>query len=460
MALRVQNLNADTTFLLTFTPPFAPDKSTKKRFPGDFTILIDPWLSGHSSILHPTFQISHHTSEPAITNLKDIRKQIDLIIISQDKADHCHKETLCSLPQNSRINILATPAAAKKVRSWKHFGPKQVHVMNAYNPSDPDTIIRIPLQAYSSASADGEITIANIPAKFDVTGLHNAIGITYQPPSSVFTLNTQFSRYEEGTTVKLDEKGISRPSTAPQRPQTASSAAEPPMPKHPLSKTTSNPNTPAMPIPQDSTSPTRIDSGIARSSSSQTNREKTLSIIYTPHGVQPRILKPYLQSHLKPLNALPVSALLHSINVEANPWFMGGQIAAGAPGGVELLKAIGGSANWIGAHDEVKENKGVATTWIKSRQFEVDEVKGMLESAGVRGVKIHRLDVGEVLRIPPKHEVDKREEKAQQSLEVEDDWFAIPESVVTRTTEPTGINASKSLPNIRGQARIHRRTAS
>src|ERR1700760_2952743 len=131
MALRIQQLNADTTFLLTFSPTFAPDSSTirkkSKRFPGEYTILVDPWLSGHSSILHPAFQISHHTTPPMIASLAQLKQEVDLIIISQDKPDHCHKETLCSWPTKKKVEILATPAAAKKIRSWRHFDPLHVH---------------------------------------------------------------------------------------------------------------------------------------------------------------------------------------------------------------------------------------------------------------------------------------------------------------------------------------------
>ena len=403
MALQIQQLNADTTFLLTFAPPFAPDKCGK-RFPGDFTILIDPWLSGHSSILHPTFQISHHTSEPVISTLRDIQKKVDLIIISQDKSDHCHKATLCSLFKNERINILATPAAAKKIRSWKHFDARQVHVMKAYNPNNAETVIRIPLQAYSSASAAGEITIANIPSKFDMTGLHNAVGITYQPPSSIFTLNTQFDRYEKGTTVKLSQNGISRPSTAPQRPRTASSSGKPANLDQ-MTAAASNPH-----LPQ----------------ATSYNPKYALSIIYTPHGVPTRTLQPYVQSHLRALNAIPVTALFHSLNIEANPWFMGGQIAAGAPGGVELLKAME-ARYWISAHDEVKDNKGVATTWIKSRQYNVGEAEDLLRQQDAGRTRVLKLGNGEVVRLPERQgERRVKEERLDLGLDLDFDRHGLP----------------------------------
>ncbi|KAK3055907.1 hypothetical protein LTR09_003141 [Extremus antarcticus] len=406
MALTVNQLNGDTTFLLTFSPPFAPDHPAKRtRFPGDFTILLDPWLSGRSSILHPTFQVSHHTIEPTITNLNDINQHIDLIIISQDKPDHCHRETLCSLAKEKHVDILATPAAAKKIRSWKHFDEKRVHIIPPYKAEQSETIVKIPLAAYTSTTASGEITIANIATKRDITGLHNAIGITYQPPSSVFTLNTQWERHEQGTTVKLSADGITRPQTPAQRPRTGSDTL-PPVDKKQLRKAVSFPylpkaaDTDVPPVPPLPTPlRTRADSGIAKPGT-LTNKERILNVIYTPHGVSPSTIATYLESHLKPLHALPVTTFFHSMNTEQNPWFLGGRVAGGAPPGVALAKAIG-AQHWVGAHDESKDNRGMATIWIKRRRYELDEVKRMLLEAGMQGTKAVRLGVGETVRIKP-----------------------------------------------------------
>jgi hypothetical protein len=90
--MNVKPLNADTTFLIDFIPSFAPPYATA-RFPGSFTILIDPWVTGSSSVWSEAFQISHHTTSPCISSLRDIPEP-DLIIISQDKPDHCHKQTI------------------------------------------------------------------------------------------------------------------------------------------------------------------------------------------------------------------------------------------------------------------------------------------------------------------------------------------------------------------------------
>ena len=395
MSLKVQQLNADTTFLLTFSPPFAPD-DTASRFPGDFRILIDPWLKGPSSILHPSFQISHHVAEPAVGSLRELKRSIDVIIISQDKPDHCHKETLCSLPRNSKVRMLATSAAAKRMRSWNHFNGGQVDVMKPYDASDPMSIIDISLPGYGSPnSGAGRVSIANIPSKRDMAGLHNAIGITYQPPSSTFTLNTQDGRHESGSTVQLSASGVSRPSKAP-RPRTAGESA----PFEPLDWTSKNRRDKPGRTPN--SSHVRIDSANVSCPMNTTNTEKTISIIYTPHGLAPDLLMPYLTNHLTPLGACPVLALFHSMTVETNPWWMGGKVSLGTPGGLELARALGNVRYWIGAHDEEKENLGLATRWCKTRTYATEEVSQLLRSYQMEETMVLRLQVGEEVRLPIK----------------------------------------------------------
>lgn len=423
MSLRIQQLNADTTFLLTFSPPFAPEIS--KRYPGEFVILVDPWLRGHSSILHPTFQISHHTATPALYSLNELNQRPDLIIVSQDRPDHCHRETLCSLPKDTEISILATPAAAKKIRSWKYFEEDIVEIMKPYDPCDEDSVIKLTLPGYSSSSVDGEITIANVPAKRDVAGVHNAIGITYQPASTVLTVTSQYSRLPTAmSTITLPDRGFSGAPESRHRSRTMNSD----------DPTLSDESLGIMSVPELPQSPAHFDDPDMRP------KEKVISIIYTPHGVTARTLESYIENHLLDLDALPVSALLHSLTVETNPWFMGGVVAAGAPGGVEVAKRVQ-AKYWVGAHDEVKDNKGMATAFLKTQPYDAEETEELLEEAGVVGTKVYQLDAGEVLRIP---ELKKTVEnvrrirrpgkrglrmgmKRGQRMNVEDNVLAMPE---------------------------------
>ncbi|KAK8222113.1 hypothetical protein M8818_000283 [Zalaria obscura] len=359
MSLTVKRLNGDTTFLLTFNPQIAPS-TTDSRFPGSYTILIDPWLSGPSSVWTPRFQISHHTDPLAVKSLAKLDPP-DLILISQDKPDHCHRETLCSLPRDSRIPILATAAAAKLIKSWTHFDPSLIASLRPYSTKKPSSIHRIPLPAYSSASAPGELTIAYMPQKHDLTRLHNAIGLTYTPPSTLTTTPS-------GHLVNLPLSPPASPSsphspTSDRRTRSFSSL-----------RSRSLENAAAM-TPAPSTPGSRPPSR---------ETEKTLSVLYTPHGVAYAAIKPYITSFLTPLNALPLTALFHSINTEQNPWFMGGKVAAGYPGGLEILRKVG-ACYWVGCHDEVKENRGLATVLIRSGRFGVEEVQGIVEEMFLAG---------------------------------------------------------------------------
>lgn len=87
------------------------------------------------------------------------------------------------------------------------------------------------------------------------------------------------------------------------------------------------------------------------------DREKTLSVIYSPHGVSYDIVRSYASSHLVSESALPLTALLHSFDCVDNPWYLGGNISAGSPGGVRIARDLYAKA-WISAHDADKDNSG------------------------------------------------------------------------------------------------------
>ncbi|THZ87304.1 hypothetical protein D6C84_01849 [Aureobasidium pullulans] len=380
MAMNVKPLNADTTFLIDFIPLFAPARASA-RFPGSFTVLIDPWVTGSSSVWKESFQISHHTTSPCISSLREI-PQPDLIIISQDKPDHCHKQTLCTLPADARIRILATPVASKLIRSWKYFTHATIETMQIYNSKNNDSIIRIPIPGYSSFSQGGEVTVTYMPQRMDPTRLHNAIGLTYRAPNSTTTS-------VNGSVVNL--------LNLPPSPQDSPMAGNFPDPMN-------GPNNPMTPPD----SPMELDGN----SPMFPSREKTISVLYSPHGVAYTAIEPYASSHLAKESALPLTALFHSINTEENPWFMGGVVAVGYPGGAEIIRNLG-ARYWISAHDEVKDNRGWSVAWIKSRTYSSEEAQQKLDEEtkstvlhqdGKHGTlgprtQIFRLDVGEQLRI-------------------------------------------------------------
>ncbi|PNS17230.1 hypothetical protein CAC42_6913 [Sphaceloma murrayae] len=368
MSVSVKHLNADTTFLITFSSEDASSGGHIGKEEHRFTILVDPWLAGSSSIWMPRFQISHHTTASVVESLTDLPLP-DLILISQDKPDHCHEETLRTLPADTHVHIVAVPAAAKKIKSWRYFTNATITTVNPYRSRTPDTVLRIRLPTKDALfGASGELTISHIPQSFDMTNLHSAIGITYTAPQSSPLLD------HEGHHVTL-------PPSPPITPVMSRTNSDPP------------PGEPAM------------TSNVFPTKTSQ----RPISLLYTPHGIGTPCITPYMESHLRPMGALPLTIFFHAINVEENPWFLGGRVATGLPGGSEVVKRFG-AKYWLSAHDEAKDNRGWATAMIKSRNYTLeeaqilcdDEVERWEESQGRNGEgvgpRLVNLGVGEILR--------------------------------------------------------------
>ena len=361
MSLAVKHLNADTTFLLTFSPNNA---SAAEDSSGSYTILLDPWLSGHSSLWNPRFQISHHTIPSCVESLADIFLP-DAILISQVKPDHCHRETLCSLPRNTPVTIYAVPDAAKMIKSWRYFQTAKIVTLAPYSKQKPQSVQRVFLKSEIQGGDAGEITISHVPEKGDITGLHNALAITYRPPGTAGKQSGQKSGSADGLSVTPVDSGHASP--------------------EPLR------------TPEPRSDPKSSDSQI-------------ISIIYTPHGIKPATIAPYINNHLRPINAFPLTALFHGLNIEQNPWLLGGQVARGLPSGITLAKDIG-ARYWVIAHDELKINEGWSTLWLKSKQHSLADAQAVLDQeldqdkTGVEKTrdkvktKMIELDVGEEFKI-------------------------------------------------------------
>jgi Beta-lactamase superfamily domain len=183
MSVTVRHLNADSTFLLIFSPEPQPLPSDLKAANGAYSVLIDPWLVGSSIVTAPWFAITKRVVPSAISHLSEIEEP-DVVVVSQNKPDHCHKETLLQLRPEGKATIAAEPGAAKAIKSWNHFDPNRVHGLSKYDPRQRfGNSLRLRIPPLSSSGHPGEVNIAFIPAKNYVTGLHNAFGITYQPPT-------------------------------------------------------------------------------------------------------------------------------------------------------------------------------------------------------------------------------------------------------------------------------------
>ncbi|KAF2130067.1 hypothetical protein P153DRAFT_339565 [Dothidotthia symphoricarpi CBS 119687] len=336
MSLTVKSLNGDTAFLLTFRPPLLrPDLSPSSLgpCPGSFTILVDPWLVGPSIILNSAFSISKQKVQPCIAHLDELEHEPDVVLISQDKPDHCHEATLRQLPPDCGSTIFATPAAARKIRSWKHFRPERVKSLSKYVEGDEHSIHRI-LLPLALTGSHGEVTITWMPAKRDITALHHAFGITYRPPGAGL-------KNSSGSYLDL-------PTSLPASPGSL--------------RTISSCSSPRTIVP---------------SPWGHVEREKTISVLYAPHGVSFDVIRPYAVSHLVFEAALPLTALIHSLDRVENPWYLGGNISAGHIGGVQIARELYAQA-WIAAHDADKDNRGWSVKQTRVAKCTIDQATRLL----------------------------------------------------------------------------------
>ncbi|MCJ1465240.1 hypothetical protein MMC07_003856 [Pseudocyphellaria aurata] len=390
MSLNVKHINGDTTFLLAFSPlqEFPPSPCFQQP-PGQFSILVDPWLSGPSLMWHAKFLLSKHTVPPCINNLSHIPEP-NVVLVSQDKPDHCHEETLRQLdPSSTHTTILAEPAAAKKIRGMKHFNTAHIHALPAFSHRKPESIVRFFIPPLTTGGLSGEVTIAFIPSKLDVSGLHNAIGITYRPPTTSYLNPTRFpSPLPSSYTTSESSKPSSRPQNFPPTP-----------PESPLATSNfSSTDSTAVTSPNSSCW-SHSHASLSMSTSSTTSTpyahipaQKTISVIYSPHGVSYPPIRDYASSHLVSSAALPLTAFLHSFDRVQNPWWLGGNINAGLPGGVEIAKSLMTKC-WVGAHDEDKENSGFSVIRAATRKYNRAEVQEMVG----KETQVEELGVGEEL---------------------------------------------------------------
>ncbi|KAL7270552.1 hypothetical protein RUND412_006739 [Rhizina undulata] len=154
-------------------------------------------------------------------------------------------------------------------------------------------------------------------------------------------------------------------------------------------------------------------------SSTTPHGEKTLSILFAPHGSPFSAVSPWLSG--LPLNAASpeaphLSLLLHPFNDVHNPAYLGGTISHGFPGGLKVCQNCD-VGTWMSAHDEDKKLGGfVAGKVSKNRRSGAEVVQG-LRGAGIKawehddeeeaikeegkGIRILVLEVGEELEIFP-----------------------------------------------------------
>ncbi|KAI1127913.1 hypothetical protein F5Y10DRAFT_277757 [Nemania abortiva] len=355
MALTVKHLNSDASFLLSFEPVI-PESIAESVIPRPFTILLDPWITGPSTIFHPRLSTTSHKHPACIPSLAELSQPPDVVIISQHKPDHCNEATLRQLPAGGTTLILAEPASARLIRSWKYFDKKKIRTIERWE--DPritgkQSVIRIPVPpSHPGSGQEGEVTVAFIPQKRDLAGLHGAIGITYRAPST-----------HDPTTQASLVRVLTPPSTPEAQKSTDADAKQsakrdtfllPPTP--PVSPTATAPITP-----------------------SSLRLSRPISLVFSPHGIQYSSLSHYATSHLVAEAALPLTALLHCMDSISNPWWLGGNICAGVPYGAEIASKLGARL-WISAHDGEKDVRGLATGLLKTHRWRDEEIESALQS--------------------------------------------------------------------------------
>ncbi|KAI6783977.1 uncharacterized protein J7T54_001853 [Emericellopsis cladophorae] len=128
------HLNADTTWLVQIPYPSSAVPPSGRTH---YNVLVDPWLQGPQSDVASWFSTQWHVVPPGVATiaelnviLRDLEARradgdfagdslVDLVAISHEFTDHCHRATLEELPPTTPI--FATDVAADLIRGWTHF---------------------------------------------------------------------------------------------------------------------------------------------------------------------------------------------------------------------------------------------------------------------------------------------------------------------------------------------------
>lgn len=347
-SIAITHLSADATFLLTYLPfqsANPPSSSLQTPPPPPFTVLLDPWLVGDSPVYHRSFSTQSHTVPPSITHLSQLAHAPSVVLISQDKTDHCHEETLRQLDaapggRDAETRVFAVKGAAGRVRGWKIFGEGKVEELKAWKAGGKVVRVEIPIAEEEEEVGEGEgegeqaaeiagggrvkvvahMEITHHPAVYpwEVPVLHSALGIRFV---TTYTYHT--------------------PSPTP------------------------SPSPASTPEPQ-----------------THTHTHLTL---FSPHGVSPPALLRYL-THISPPPATPhVDVLLHPFTLTTTPAHLGGKITLGLPNIAKVLRSGVRVRVVVSAHDEVKEVGGYVKSRIKTRRWDRGAAEREIWEGALRG---------------------------------------------------------------------------
>ncbi|CUS09950.1 unnamed protein product [Tuber aestivum] len=130
------------------------------------------------------------------------------------------------------------------------------------------------------------------------------------------------------------------------------------------------------------------------------------SILFSPHGAPIASLRPWLSS-LPPQLHSPKNEAHRETTASPQPKLsllihpfcrihslLGGEVISGFPGGFSICQHATVD-NWISAHDEVKDVRGITAGLLRYRLWGVDEVAKDLKGEGIEGVRVNMLHAGD-----------------------------------------------------------------
>ncbi|KAF2662647.1 hypothetical protein K491DRAFT_686527 [Lophiostoma macrostomum CBS 122681] len=192
----LHHLNADTSWLLQVPRPASAIKHGSRIY---YNILIDPWFIGGQSDVARWFSQQWHATESAVKSvaeveelarqveilsgglrlgkgrkvngeLKEEESLIDVVAISHEFTDHCHKETLLEVHPN--CPVFATQQAAKLISTYKHFRTVvTTPTFSAYGDTDWRSHSIVPLPQW--------LSISRLTASRDALFYHSALLICF-----------------------------------------------------------------------------------------------------------------------------------------------------------------------------------------------------------------------------------------------------------------------------------------
>ncbi|KAF4124043.1 L-ascorbate metabolism protein UlaG, beta-lactamase superfamily [Geosmithia morbida] len=259
--------------------------------------------------------------DPECTQAESDIPAPDAIILSHDT---CSDVTLRRLSTDETI-VLAAPHVARKIRSRGYVDAERVQDLTPWGQqrlAARDSSTRLAVRSVQPGGEPGEITVSLITSGLRRGGggsssssssTRTALGITYRPP---------------------------RPFSPPPMRHTCPAIFKP-LP-------------PTPPVTPSSCSTISLPSVV---------RNRVLSVVYAPHGIEYSSVQPYATSHLVSEAALPLTALIHPFDDVDRPmrWGWGRGRGRGCPRslGVDtgLPTAVTlGARSWVRTQDAASVN--------------------------------------------------------------------------------------------------------